>query len=98
MVRADGGTGDFQEVVPPMLGIWNTLLQGTSDATWVRACVRACVCVCVCVCVCACVCACVGVCVCVGRTAGGCAVNCQRQQHSVALHASPEHAVIWCPF
>jgi NitT/TauT family transport system substrate-binding protein len=36
MIRADGGTGDYQEVVPPMLGIWNTLLNGSSDATWVR--------------------------------------------------------------
>lgn len=35
MIRADGGKGDFQELVPPMLGIWNTLLDGSSDATWV---------------------------------------------------------------
>jgi hypothetical protein len=35
MIRADGGSGDYQELVPPMLGIWNTLLNGSSDATWV---------------------------------------------------------------
>jgi hypothetical protein len=36
MIRADGGSGDYQELVPPMLGIWNTLLNRSSDATWVR--------------------------------------------------------------
>lgn len=36
MIRADGGKGDFEELVPPMLGIWNTLVNGSSDATWVR--------------------------------------------------------------
>lgn len=35
MIQNDGGKGDFQEVVPAKLGIWNTLLQGEADATWV---------------------------------------------------------------
>uniref|UniRef100_A0A7S0QQF2 Thiamine pyrimidine synthase n=1 Tax=Pyramimonas obovata TaxID=1411642 RepID=A0A7S0QQF2_9CHLO len=35
MIRNDGGTGDFQEKVLPMLGIWNTLLAKAADATWV---------------------------------------------------------------
>jgi ABC-type nitrate/sulfonate/bicarbonate transport system substrate-binding protein len=35
MIRADGGKGDFTETTPPMLGIWNTLLAGEADATWV---------------------------------------------------------------
>lgn len=35
LIRADGGSGQFQELVPPMLGIWDTLLNGSSDATWV---------------------------------------------------------------
>eukprot|EP00429_Kryptoperidinium_foliaceum_P077936 CAMPEP_0176210144 /NCGR_PEP_ID=MMETSP0121_2-20121125/13994_1 /TAXON_ID=160619 /ORGANISM="Kryptoperidinium foliaceum, Strain CCMP 1326" /LENGTH=359 /DNA_ID=CAMNT_0017549171 /DNA_START=45 /DNA_END=1124 /DNA_ORIENTATION=+ len=35
MIQADGGTGDYIEDTPPMLGIWNTLLEGTADATWV---------------------------------------------------------------
>eukprot|EP00242_Pyramimonas_sp_CCMP2087_P013086 CAMPEP_0198210802 /NCGR_PEP_ID=MMETSP1445-20131203/22452_1 /TAXON_ID=36898 /ORGANISM="Pyramimonas sp., Strain CCMP2087" /LENGTH=188 /DNA_ID=CAMNT_0043884957 /DNA_START=230 /DNA_END=792 /DNA_ORIENTATION=- len=35
MIRNDGGKGDFQEQVPPMLGIWNTILSGAADATWV---------------------------------------------------------------
>nr|AHF22067.1 Thi5-like protein [Pyramimonas parkeae] len=35
MIRNDGGTGEFQEKVLPMLGIWNTLLEGKADATWV---------------------------------------------------------------
>ncbi|KAL6763127.1 NMT1/THI5 like-domain-containing protein [Haematococcus lacustris] len=35
LIRNDGGTGDFKEVTPPMLGIWNTLLKGEADATWV---------------------------------------------------------------
>jgi NitT/TauT family transport system substrate-binding protein len=40
MICADGGKGDYQELVPPMLGIWNTLLKGSSDATWVRVIVQ----------------------------------------------------------
>lgn len=35
MIQNDGGKGDFQELVPAKLGIWNTLLQGEADATWV---------------------------------------------------------------
>jgi len=35
MIQHDGGTGDFIEDTPPMLGIWNTLLEGKADATWV---------------------------------------------------------------
>lgn len=35
MIQNDGGKGDFLEVVPTKLGIWNTLLQGEADATWV---------------------------------------------------------------
>jgi hypothetical protein len=35
MIRADGGSGDYIETTPPMLGIWNTLLDGSADATWV---------------------------------------------------------------
>ncbi|KAF6254748.1 NMT1/THI5 like-domain-containing protein [Scenedesmus sp. NREL 46B-D3] len=35
MIRADGGSGDYIETTPPMLGIWSTLLSGSADATWV---------------------------------------------------------------
>lgn len=35
MIRADGGTGVFTELTPPMLGIWDTLVAGKADATWV---------------------------------------------------------------
>ena len=35
MIQSDGGAGDFAETTPPMLGIWNTLLAGNADATWV---------------------------------------------------------------
>ena len=35
MIRNDGGAGDFESVTPPKLGIWNTLLDGDADATWV---------------------------------------------------------------
>ncbi|KXZ43661.1 hypothetical protein GPECTOR_83g273 [Gonium pectorale] len=35
LIRNDGGKGDFQESTPPMLGIWDTLLKGEADATWV---------------------------------------------------------------
>ena len=38
MIRADGGSGDYIETTPPMLGIWNTLLEGAADATWVSVC------------------------------------------------------------
>ena len=35
LIQADGGKGDYKEVAPPMLGIWNTLLAGEAQATWV---------------------------------------------------------------
>ena len=35
LVRNDGGDGDVEIVTPPKLGIWNTLLEGEADATWV---------------------------------------------------------------
>ncbi|RJX48269.1 ABC transporter substrate-binding protein [Halonotius pteroides] len=35
LVRNDGGDGDIDIVTPPKLGIWNTLLAGEADATWV---------------------------------------------------------------
>lgn len=35
LIRADGGSGEYVEKAVPMLGIWNTLLQDTADATWV---------------------------------------------------------------
>ena len=35
LVRNDGGEGDIEIATPPKLGIWNTLLDGDADATWV---------------------------------------------------------------
>ena len=35
MIRNAGGKGEYAETVPEMLGIWNTLLAGKADATWV---------------------------------------------------------------
>jgi ABC-type nitrate/sulfonate/bicarbonate transport system substrate-binding protein len=35
LIKKAGGTGVYTESVPPMLGIWNTLLEGNADATWV---------------------------------------------------------------
>lgn len=35
MIRQDGGRGDVRSVQPPKLGIWETLLSGQADATWV---------------------------------------------------------------
>ncbi|WP_267163831.1 ABC transporter substrate-binding protein [Halovenus salina] len=35
LVRNDGGDGDIEITTPPKLGIWNTLVDGESDATWV---------------------------------------------------------------
>ncbi len=35
LVRNDGGEGDIEISTPPKLGIWNTLLEGAADATWV---------------------------------------------------------------
>jgi ABC-type nitrate/sulfonate/bicarbonate transport system substrate-binding protein len=35
MVKKDGGTGEIQLSYPEKLGIWNTLLTGEADATWI---------------------------------------------------------------
>ena len=35
MIRYAGGKGEYLEPTPPMLGIWNTLISGDFDATWV---------------------------------------------------------------
>ena len=35
VIQADGGSGAFVEETPPMLGIWNALVDGEYDATWV---------------------------------------------------------------
>jgi ABC-type nitrate/sulfonate/bicarbonate transport system substrate-binding protein len=35
MVKKDGGTGEIQLSYPEKLGIWNTLLTGKADATWI---------------------------------------------------------------
>ena len=35
MIKNDGGDGEFESITPPKLGIWNTLLDGDADATWV---------------------------------------------------------------
>ncbi|MCZ8169468.1 MAG: ABC transporter substrate-binding protein [Flavobacterium sp.] len=35
LVRHDGGQGDFTVSYPEKLGIWNTLLEGKADATWI---------------------------------------------------------------
>ncbi len=35
MVKAAGGKGELLLEYPNRLGIWNTLLQGTADATWI---------------------------------------------------------------
>ena len=35
MVKKDGGTGEIQLSYPEKLGIWNTLLNGKADATWI---------------------------------------------------------------
>ncbi|MFC5365324.1 ABC transporter substrate-binding protein [Salinirubrum litoreum] len=35
LIRNDGGAGDIEIVTPPKLGIPNTLLDGSADATWV---------------------------------------------------------------
>lgn len=35
MIRNDGGQGIFAQVYPPKLGIWETLVRGKADATWV---------------------------------------------------------------
>lgn len=35
MIKKDGGKGEHIKITPDKLGIWNTLLQGEADATWV---------------------------------------------------------------
>jgi len=35
LVRNNGGDGDIDIITPPKLGIWNTLVEGDADATWV---------------------------------------------------------------
>ncbi len=35
MIKNAGGKGDLNIVYPEKLGIWNTLLQGKADATWI---------------------------------------------------------------
>lgn len=35
LVKNDGGTGAIQISYPAKLGIWNTLLEGKADATWI---------------------------------------------------------------
>jgi ABC-type nitrate/sulfonate/bicarbonate transport system substrate-binding protein len=35
LVRNDDGDGDIDITTPPKLGIWNTLVDGDADATWV---------------------------------------------------------------
>ncbi|MFA0961496.1 ABC transporter substrate-binding protein [Roseivirga sp. BDSF3-8] len=35
MIRNAGGKGEVKEITPPKLGIWDTLITGEADATWV---------------------------------------------------------------
>lgn len=35
MIKNDGGKGQLKVTYPDKLGIWNTLLQGSADATWI---------------------------------------------------------------
>lgn len=35
MIKNDGGKADLKIVYPEKLGIWNTLLSGNADATWI---------------------------------------------------------------
>ncbi len=35
MIKNDGGEGNLKIVYPDKLGIWNTLLKGQADATWI---------------------------------------------------------------
>ncbi|WMN06261.1 ABC transporter substrate-binding protein [Marivirga arenosa] len=35
MIRKDGGKAEFNKSTPDKLGIWDTLLEGNADATWV---------------------------------------------------------------
>jgi len=35
MIKNDGGKGDLNIIYPEKLGIWNTLINGKADATWI---------------------------------------------------------------
>lgn len=35
LIQTDGGKGDFEELTPEKLGIWNTLIAGAAEATWI---------------------------------------------------------------
>eukprot|EP00250_Pteridium_aquilinum_P035580 c9683_g1_i1 orf=213-1106(+) len=35
LIQSDGGKGQFVEMIPEKLGIWDTLIAGKADATWV---------------------------------------------------------------
>jgi ABC-type nitrate/sulfonate/bicarbonate transport system substrate-binding protein len=35
MIKNDGGEGDLHIMYPEKLGIWNTLLTGSADSTWI---------------------------------------------------------------
>jgi ABC-type nitrate/sulfonate/bicarbonate transport system substrate-binding protein len=35
MINNDGGSSDMEIIYPDKLGIWNTLLEGKADATWI---------------------------------------------------------------
>jgi ABC-type nitrate/sulfonate/bicarbonate transport system substrate-binding protein len=35
MIKNDGGEGDLKIIYPEKLGIWNTLLSGIADSTWI---------------------------------------------------------------
>ncbi|MFT7154097.1 MAG: ABC-type nitrate/sulfonate/bicarbonate transport system substrate-binding protein [Alteromonas macleodii] len=35
MIKNDGGIGNMEIIFPDKLGIWNTLLEGKADATWI---------------------------------------------------------------
>jgi len=35
MIKNDGGLGDLKILYPEKLGIWNTLLSGVADSTWI---------------------------------------------------------------
>jgi hypothetical protein len=35
MIKNDGGEGNLEIIYPEKLGIWNTLLSGQADATWI---------------------------------------------------------------
>ncbi|KAH7288058.1 hypothetical protein KP509_31G009900 [Ceratopteris richardii] len=35
LIQCDGGKGHFSEVIPDKLEIWDTLLSGKADATWI---------------------------------------------------------------